>query len=838
MLWEYIFAVTVSLVYTVIAKGAILPWKLWITMVSFYWWLLAFYKFLTDQPFVPHERYQRKRPRNAVRKLYPGLARHKVLSIHPAWLPLTHAQNVFRSSIITNRWTSHFRPLDDDCKLTRPLREFYLWLWTDYYSAPIFEEINIMVTSLYMMTVHRFLILLLLLAQQVDFLGLLWWIVKWLCVPFKVITTSFDHASTFLAHLFVPKGSALAHEVFISVPTETSRRHPSHSKYWSRTKMAFATVYNLDQRLQDLTGNAVSFDSDAHFVVCDNSANTHICNDKSMFTTLDEVQNQSTVATIGGKNSRPSGIGTVKWSWDDSTGKTHEYELPNCYYFPNSPVNILSITEFAAFLKDDDGTGIDTKRSHSTFYWDHNKYNRKFIHSESNLPELAINSGNKVFAWFMSKFSRECDDQIHHTCCLTNRHVEDLANKCDETSNRDEPFLESIIYYEEKMIYKREGNNALVKILSSEMQDDELTFLVEQLSDGTQFRTTREFLHRPEQPEIANIPVTTDDFRATSGILSDEDLNRLAHPETLSPQEQEFLDMHHRLFHLPYTIMFRLAKLGVLPKHFCRLIKRPPPCASCLFGQAHRKPWRSKSTKDGKKSVLRGPQIKNPGDCIAVDQIVSAQPGLVPQDKGLMTRARIWGATVFVDYADSFTYVVLMPDLGGESTLAAKHQFEQACATRGVKVKHYHADNGRFAEPAWKEDCTAQGQRLTFCGVGAHHQNAIVERKIKDLTLTARTLLLHAQRHWPEYISQILWPFAIKCAAHRINNLHIDLDGLTPEMRFSQSPTATVDLRNFHTFGCPCYILDSRAQTDPKGVPKWEPRARLGIYLGHSPAHA
>eukprot|EP00956_Cyclotella_meneghiniana_P031730 scaffold84308_cov35-Cyclotella_meneghiniana.AAC.2 len=57
-------------------------------------------------------------------------------------------------------------------------------------------------------------------------------------------------------------------------------------------------------------------------------------------------------------------------------------------------------------------------------------------------------------------------------------------------------------------------------------------------------------------------------------------------------------------------------------------------------------------------------------------------------------------------------------------------------------------------------------------------------------------------------------------------------------MRFSQSPTATVDLRNFHTFGCPCYILDSRAQVDPKGVPKWEPRARLGIYLGHSPAHA
>eukprot|EP00956_Cyclotella_meneghiniana_P031729 scaffold84308_cov35-Cyclotella_meneghiniana.AAC.1 len=507
--------------------------------------------------------------------------------------------------------------------------------------------------------------------------------------------------------------------------------------------MALTTVYNLDKRVQDLTGNAVTFDTDANFVVCDNSANTHICNDKSMFTELRPIVDQSTVATISGKNSRPTGIGTVKWSWDDDDdGKTHEYELPNCYYFPNSPVNILSITEFAAFLNDDDGTGIDTKRSHSRFYWDNNKYSRKFVHSNSNLPELSINSGNKAFAWFMSKFSRTCDDHIHHTCCLTNRHIQDLADKAEKQGNvAHEPFLESLIYPEEKMIYKREGRNALVKVISSQLEDDKLTFTIE-FPHGETFQTTREFLHRPEQPEIANIPVTTDDFRATSGILSDEDLNRLAHPEPLSPQEQEFLDMHHRLYHLPYTVMFRLAKHGVLPKHFLRLAKRPPPCASCLFGQAHRKPWRSKSTKDGKKSVLRGPQIKNPGDCIAVDQIVSAQPGIVPQDKGQMTRARIWGVTVFVDYADGFVHCVLQTDLGTDTTLAAKHEFERICATRGVKIKHYHADNGRFAEPAWKEDCTAQGQKLTFCGVGAHHQNAIVERKIKDLTLTARTLLL------------------------------------------------------------------------------------------------
>jgi hypothetical protein len=36
-------------------------------------------------------------------------------------------------------------------------------------------------------------------------------------------------------------------------------------------------------------------------------------------------------------------------------------------------------------------------------------------------------------------------------------------------------------------------------------------------------------------------------------------------------------------------------------------------------------------------------------------------------------------------------------------------------------------------------------------------------REIKDITLDGRTLLLHAKRMLPEYISTILWPFTIEC---------------------------------------------------------------------------
>ena len=83
----------------------------------------------------------------------------------------------------------------------------------------------------------------------------------------------------------------------------------------------------------------------------------------------------------------------------------------------------------------------------------------------------------------------------------------------------------------------------------------------------------------------------------------------------------------------------------------------------------------------------------------------------------------------------------------------------------------------------------------------------------------------------------MLWPFSLKAAQDCLNQLNVNLQGKIPDKRYSGVAAMTLYLRDFHTFGCPCYILDSQLQTNPKGVPKWEPRARLGIYLRRSPAH-
>ena len=80
----------------------------------------------------------------------------------------------------------------------------------------------------------------------------------------------------------------------------------------------------------------------------------------------------------------------------------------------------------------------------------------------------------------------------------------------------------------------------------------------------------------------------------------------------------------------------------------------------------------------------------------------------------------------------------------------------------------------------------------------------------------------------------MLWPFAIKYAAHIHNNLSLNSHGKSPSERFLQtSATDSLDVSNFHTFGSPCYVLDPNEHT-----PKWDPRSSLRIFVGFSAHHA
>ena len=127
---------------------------------------------------------------------------------------------------------------------------------------------------------------------------------------------------------------------------------------------------------------------------------------------------------------------------------------------------------------------------------------------------------------------------------------------------------------------------------------------------------------------------------------------------------------------------------------------------------------------------------------------------------------------------------------------------------------------------------------VTFCRVGAHHQNGIIEKKNKMLTLGAHTLLLHGMRMWPTMIDSMFWSFAMKAVAERHNKIQIDVMGQTPESILHNLQIKDIPVKSYHTLFCPAYVLDARLQSSGgAGPPKWEPCSRIGLYLGHSPFH-
>jgi hypothetical protein len=63
------------------------------------------------------------------------------------------------------------------------------------------------------------------------------------------------------------------------------------------------------------------------------------------------------------------------------------------------------------------------------------------------------------------------------------------------------------------------------------------------------------------------------------------------------------------------------------------------------------------------------------------------------------------GQTPTMCGVSNFVYVHLMQDLTLDETLLSKVAFEKICDRAGRTVKHYQADNGRFADKAFLDDC-------------------------------------------------------------------------------------------------------------------------------------
>jgi len=177
------------------------------------------------------------------------------------------------------------------------------------------------------------------------------------------------------------------------------------------------------------------------------------------------------------------------------------------------------------------------------------------------------------------------------------------------------------------------------------------------------------------------------------------------------------------------------------------------------------------------------------------------------------------------------------PSLGSSDTLNSKIRFEKEAAHCGITVDAYHTDNGIFTKAQFREALSQSDQAHTVSGVGAHHQNGSAERAIKTIQDMSRAMLIHLSVHWPDEYHVDLWPFAMDYAVWLYNHTPQRDSGLAPMEIFCSIRLNCEYLRRAKVFGCPSYVLDPKLQ-DGNKIPKWNPRARIGQFLGFSKLHS
>ena len=553
---------------------------------------------------------------------------------------------------------------------------------------------------------------------------------------------------------------------------------------------AFPTT-NADKQIK-----TIQWDSDGQPLMVDNGASASITPHLADFISPPKPIN-SKVKGIGG-HAQATYKGTLQWKIQDDQGQSHRFTLPNSYYVATAPSRILCPQHLAQTAKDNYplplGTGEVTGDEYIQLFLDQ----RKYVKTIKLDPRRNIG--------------------MTHTAPGIHRYTDFLAQQATITPEGPYCFDTHIIPDDDD-----EESLQPPDPIQPQMPEIQPQFPLQQMGPLT------------PTPD----PITKDPIKKTLQTMTQLDfapLQQTEKPNLIEEEEEpsklnpsdELLRWHYKLGHAPFTRLQQMAKRGDLPKRLAAVI--PPFCAACKYGKQTKRPWRTK-----------GPQghihtTTTPGQVVSVDQLESSTPGFVAQLKGLLTTQRYNYATIFVDQYSKLSFVFLQKRITSAETVLAKQSFERFARDHGVKILHYHADNGRFADNGFIQACKDNNQGLTYGEVNAHFQNGVAEKWIRDLQEQARTMLLFAVHKWPKMLSMALWPYALRMANEVRNATPLDKQNKTPQELFTQVEIAP-KLKHFHTFGCPTYILDNRLQGN-KALQKWQARSRLGIYLGPSPNHS
>lgn len=587
-------------------------------------------------------------------------------------------------------------------------------------------------------------------------------------------------------------------------------------------------AFAAEKTLRDGTsvGNGVMrFDTDSYLFAVDTGGSYCMTNSANDF--IPGTVEDCHVSVDGVGKTVATKKGTVKWTFQDDAGKTFNFDIQGVFYLPTLSVRLFSPQHWSNMAKMRGGLwrGVHRLDSEScVLAWNGGKNKKTVpIHPTSNIFMMQSTPSFRRYRHFLEETNHSDDRDLGGYRCYPAATSEvaqaTYVTDDEEDSDVDEDAAED---------HSINSTDISASGLRTKSPDSEGAQDETHASSGTTSGTTTMEPNPILEPLLRDGPMGFS-FHDSERLNSDA-----TYPERpLEGASAELLRTHYRLGHMGFKRLRHMARLRILPRRLadCKV----PTCAACTYGRMTKRAKRTKAPPNKIKPV----KIEGPGDCVSVDQMESYTPGFVAQLRGFLTGTRYVAATVFTDHHSRLSKVYMQTNLAAAENLKSKQAWEDFCSKHGVETRHYHADNGHFADRGFLDDVEDKGQTITFCGVNAHFQNGISEKRIRDLQDAARTVLLDAKSRWPKAISTALWPYALRYVNECFN--------IAPPLKATQGSKSpleifadvevTPNLKDYHPFGCPVYCLNDKLQAG-KSINKWLPRARLGIYLGFSPNHA
>jgi hypothetical protein len=359
-------------------------------------------------------------------------------------------------------------------------------------------------------------------------------------------------------------------------------------------------------RNRDGFNSGYTYDPDSFLIMLDYMASRCLTSTLSDFVSTPRPTNVRIRGILGNAKVAATFVGTVKWGFEDDTGQTHFFELPNTYYSSAVPGRILSLQHWAQVANDNKpmtrGTYSATFDDCIEMYWKQRQFKKTVTYNPTtNVATL----------------------QSAPSYCSFSTYCAELTD--------DEPTSNFV---------------TMSNVISDDEDDGDLS-----LGASTAVSQTREIDIEPKSSNMTtNMVMTTasKNDNATSfsldgpletTVIEDEEVN-------IADVQSELMHWHYRLGHLSCRKLKQMALSHEIPYRGLQNV-RPFRCSACMHVfKGNKKPWRTKAPVN-ERSV---PAITAPGDCVSVDQLESKTPCFVAQMKSpVLTKHRYTAATVFVD---------------------------------------------------------------------------------------------------------------------------------------------------------------------------------------------